>query len=150
MLLNFCFIFPTGILNWMSLSFDQVFKILFSPGLSANPFVNYDFHLWIFSYRHLFCPLNFFFFIFFSFFFTSIGYKYSTLNIGEIPTPSGNSISYAFAPNFLMTLHYPIFFIFSLLIVSLGNLSFLRCERIRSPTSNLSSRLCLSTLCLYS
>jgi hypothetical protein len=72
MLMNFCFIFPTSIFNWMSLPFDQVFKILFSLGLFANPLVNYSFHLWLLSYRHLFFPLNLFLFIFYSCFFSSI------------------------------------------------------------------------------
>jgi hypothetical protein len=64
------------------------------------------------------------------------GYKSEMLNIGEILIPSGNSISYAFAPNLFKTLHGPIFFIFNLLYVPLGNLSFLKCARTRSPTSN--------------
>ena len=53
-------------------------------------------------------------------------------------------------PNFLMTLHGPIFFIFNLLYVPLGNISFLGCARIKSPTSNSSSHLCWSALRLYS
>jgi hypothetical protein len=64
------------------------------------------------------------------------GYKSKILNIGEIPTPSGNSISYAFSPNFFRTFHGPIFFILRLLYVPLGNLSFLKCARTKSPTSN--------------
>jgi hypothetical protein len=72
MLLNFCFIFPTGIFNWMSFPFDQVFKILLPPGLFANPLVNYAFHLWLFNYRHLFCPLSLCLFIPFSHFFSSL------------------------------------------------------------------------------
>jgi hypothetical protein len=72
MLMNFCFIFPTDIFNWMSFPLDQVFKILFSPSLPADSLVNYAFHLWIFSYRHLFFPLNFFLFIFGSCFFSSV------------------------------------------------------------------------------
>ena len=42
-------------------------------------------------------------------------YRSATLKIGDIPTSGGNSISYAFAENFLSTLHGPIFFNFNLL-----------------------------------
>jgi hypothetical protein len=47
MLLNLCFILPAGIFNWMSLPLDQVFKVFFLPGLIANPFVQYAFHIWL-------------------------------------------------------------------------------------------------------
>jgi hypothetical protein len=131
MLLNSCFIFPAGIFNWMSLPFDQVFQILFLPSLLANSLVEYVLHLWLFSYRNLFCPLDLFLFNFCSCFFNFLRIQIAILNIGEILIPSGSSISYVFAQNFFMTLHGPIFFIFNLLYVSLGNLSFLRCERTR-------------------
>jgi hypothetical protein len=64
------------------------------------------------------------------------GYKSDMLKIGDIPMPSGNSSSYAFSPNFLRIRHGPIFFILSLLYVPRGNLSFLKCARTVSPTSN--------------
>jgi hypothetical protein len=136
MLLNVFFILPAGMCNWMSLPFDQVFKILFSPGPLVESLVKYIFHLWLFSYRNLFSPLNLCLFTVCSF--SSIFVRVQILDVEyrEISIPSGNSISYACVPNFLMILHGPIFFIFTLLCVPLGNLSFLKCARIKSPTSN--------------
>jgi len=43
------------------------------------------------------------------------GYKSTTLKMGDILIPSGNSISYALAENFLLILQGPIFFSLSLL-----------------------------------
>jgi len=81
--------------------------------------------------------------------FSSYLYKSKTLKIGEIPMSGGNSISYAFAENFLSILHGPIFFSFNLLYSPLGNLSFLRCANTKSPTSKFTSLLFKSALLLY-
>ena len=54
-------------------------------------------------------------------------YKSTTLKIEDIPMSRDNSISYAFAENFLNILHDPIFLNFSLLYSLFGNLSLLGC-----------------------
>jgi hypothetical protein len=71
------------------------------------------------------------------------GYKSETLNIRDIPMPSGNSISYAFSPNLFRTLQGPIFFILSLLYVPLGNLF----QKLPSVVSHTQSEM---DFCLYS
>jgi hypothetical protein len=42
---NLCFIFPAGILHWVIFPFYQVLKVLFSPGLPSNSFIQYALHL---------------------------------------------------------------------------------------------------------
>jgi hypothetical protein len=58
MLFNSIFVFPNGIFYWVSLLFDQIFKIGLPPGLFANPLIKKFLHLWFFYYWNLFLPLN--------------------------------------------------------------------------------------------
>jgi hypothetical protein len=37
--LDLCLAFPGGIFNWMALPLDQIFKVLFSPGLFTDSLV---------------------------------------------------------------------------------------------------------------
>jgi hypothetical protein len=72
MFLDICFTFPTGIFNRVSFPLYQIFKICLPPGLLSNSLINDIFHLWIFSYRHLFNPLNFLLILFSSCFIFSV------------------------------------------------------------------------------
>jgi hypothetical protein len=72
MLLDIYFSVPTGIVNQVSFSLYQILKIYLPLGLLANSLINDLFHLWLFSYRDLFNPLNFLLILFSSCFVYSV------------------------------------------------------------------------------
>jgi hypothetical protein len=133
-----CLCLPAGVLHWVVLPFHQVFKVLRSPGRSYLFFYpvctpsEVSVQLVIVSaIEPLGSPVPV------SASSALYGYKSEMLNIGDIPMPSGSSRSYAFALNFFRIRHgLQSSSYLSLLYVPLGNLSFLRCARTMSPTSN--------------
>jgi hypothetical protein len=63
MLLYHCLCFPAGILHWVIFPFHQVFKILLSPGLPPNSFIQYALHLRLLCDWKFLFPLDHWLFI---------------------------------------------------------------------------------------